>query len=118
MRHRKRFEHGKVLMHHGNTQTVGFRRAADLRRTSVKLDETLVRRDRTEDDFHEGGLAGAVFAKNSKHFPGTHFQADVVVGDDARICFCDVIEPKSRGHCRASENAKIFGICSIVQPKS
>ena len=69
-------------------------------------------------DIHEGGLAGAVFAKNSKHFPGTHFQADVVVGDDARICFCDVIEPKSRGHCRASENAKTFGICSIVQPKS
>ena len=95
---RERFEHRKVLVHHGDAQAVGLRGTRDLGHASVELNRSLIGRHRPEDDFHEGGLTGAVFAENRQHLTRVHFQTDVVVGDDARIGLHDVIEPKSRGH--------------------
>eukprot|EP01022_Parablepharisma_sp_SALTPOND_P021557 TRINITY_DN427_c2_g1_i1.p1 TRINITY_DN427_c2_g1~~TRINITY_DN427_c2_g1_i1.p1 ORF type:complete len:1458 (+),score=547.10 TRINITY_DN427_c2_g1_i1:21634-26007(+) len=95
----ERIEQREMLEHHGNAQLACHLRVGDLHRRAVPAQFAGIGLDRAEDDLHQGGLAGAVFAEHGMDLAGRDRQADVVVGQHARIGLADVADFKAEWNC-------------------
>ena len=112
--HRKGIEQGKMLEYHADAEPLGFRRRADVDLASVPQHLAGIRLHHAVDDFHQRALAGTVLADDGVDFARSDAQADVVVGDDGRICLADVaqFQPIARWHQFAHLDAREVGFAA------
>src|SRR6266851_2933965 len=83
-------------MDHENPQLPGGLRAGDLDLPALVDHMTRIRGVDAGQDFHQRGLAGAVFADERVHLARHDVQADVLYGEDAGETLGDVAETNQR----------------------
>ncbi|MCY1377807.1 hypothetical protein D9M69_653980 [compost metagenome] len=79
-----------MLEHHGDAQVARIVRAVDRDWGPVEAHLAGIGPDGAEDDLHQRGFAGAVLAQDGVDLAGCDGEADVVVGNDARIALADM----------------------------
>ena len=79
-----------MLVDHADAQFVGIVGVFDLDDLAVLLDLPFLRLIQTEEDAHQRGLAGAVFAKQGVYLAFPQLKCDVVICNDARKPLRDV----------------------------
>ncbi len=89
-RHGESGDQHEVLVHHAEPGVDGFPGAAETGRLAVDANLALIRRMETEEDVHQGRLAGAIFAKQGMDFALAYLEGNAVVGNDARESFDDI----------------------------
>ena len=87
--HREGVEQAEMLEHHGNTQGACLLRVAHLHGLAVEVHAAFVGLDRAIDDFHQRGLARAVFAQHGVDLAGLHRQRHTAVGHHGRVALGD-----------------------------
>jgi hypothetical protein len=97
--HGQRIEQREMLEHHGDAQLARHLRIGDLHRLAVPAQFAGIRLDRAEDDLHQGGLARAVLAEYGVDLAGRNGQADIVVGQHARIGLAHMADFKTEWNC-------------------
>ena len=90
IQYRKAFDQLKVLVDHADAQCIGIVGVFDLDDLSVFLDLSLFRLIQTEENAHQGRLAGAVFAKQGVYLAFPQLKCDVIICNDARKPLRDV----------------------------
>ena len=70
IKYREALHQLKVLVHHADTQCVGIVGVIDLNNLTVLLDHTLFRLIQAEQDTHQGGFTGTVFAQQGMDLTG------------------------------------------------
>ena len=97
--HGERVKQTEVLEHHADAQLARFLRVADVHGLAVEHHLALVGLDRAINDFHQRGLARAVFAQHGMGLAGHHGQRHVLVGHHARVALGDALQrQKGCGH--------------------
>ena len=79
IQHREALHQLKVLVDHADAKVVCIVGVIDLDFLAVFLDDALFRLVQAEQNAHEGGFAGAVFAQQGMHFAFAQLEGDVVV---------------------------------------
>ena len=79
IQHREALHQLKVLVDHADAKVVCIVGVIDLDFLAVFLDDALFRLVQAEQNTHEGGFAGAVFAQQGMHFAFAQLEGDVVV---------------------------------------
>ena len=79
-----------MLVHHADAEVVGVVRVLDLDLLAVLFDDALLRLVQAEQNTHQGGFSGAVFAEQGVDFALSELQRDIVVCDDAGEALGDV----------------------------
>ena len=90
VQHREALDQLEVLVHHADAEAVGVVRVFDGDDLAVLADLALLGLIQAEQDGHERGLAGAVFAEQRMDLPLAQLERDVVIGHDAREALRDV----------------------------
>ncbi|MCY1226253.1 hypothetical protein D9M72_384800 [compost metagenome] len=88
--HGQGVEQREMLEHHGDAQVARIVRAVDRDWGPVEAHLAGIGPDGAEDDLHQRGFAGAVLAQDGVDLAGCDGEADVVVGNDARIALADM----------------------------
>ena len=83
-----------MLEHHADAQLPSLLWIANVHHLTLELNLALIGLHRTVNDFHQGGFASAVFAKNGMDLPRHHFERDAVVGQHRRVLFGDALQRK------------------------
>ena len=90
VQHREALDQLEVLVHHADAEAVGVVRVFDGDDLAVLADLALLGLIQAEQDGHERGLAGTVFAEQRMDLPLAQLERDVVIGHDAREALRDV----------------------------
>ena len=80
----------EVLVYHSDAQVIGIVRVVDLYLLAVLFDHAFFSLVQAEQDGHEGGFTGTVFAKQGVYLALSQLQSDVVICYDAGKSFGDV----------------------------
>ena len=80
MGHAEGVKQTEMLKHHADAQGSGLFGVADVDSLAVEENITLVWLDGAIDDFHEGGLAGAVFTQDGVGLASFHMKRHAAVG--------------------------------------
>ena len=83
VQHGEAFHQLEVLVHHADAQGIGVVGIVNLHPDAVLADEALLRLIHPEEDAHQRGFPGAVFAQQSVNFAVPELQGHVIVGHDA-----------------------------------
>jgi hypothetical protein len=94
-----------VLVHHADAGVQCRARVARRQRLAVHLDVAFVGRVVAEQDRHQRGLAGPVFAQQRQHLAGAKLQRDGVVGHQRAKTLGDAVQAQDRGRGRHPEAA-------------
>ena len=87
--HREGVEQAEMLEHHGNAEGPRFLRVAHLHGLAVEEHAAFIGLDRAVDDFHQRGLARAVFAQHGVDFTRQHRERHAAVGHHGRVALGD-----------------------------
>ena len=79
-----------MLVHHADAQCIGIVGVLDRDHLAVLADLALFRLIEAEENRHQRGLAGAVFAQQGMNLTLAQLQGNVVIGDDTWELFGDV----------------------------
>jgi hypothetical protein len=99
---------------HADAEAYGIRRRFYLNGPALDFDLALVGAVESEEDRHQGGLAGAIFADNAMNGPLGDFQGYVLVGVNSAKAFVDTDEFNGWGHGYFNETLSREGRGSIV----
>ena len=80
----------KMLMHHSDAKTVGVIGIIDTDNLPIHFDTSLFRLIHTEQNAHEGGFAGPIFAHQGVNLAFFQLQCNIIIGNNAREFFCDI----------------------------
>ena len=86
-----------MLEHHADAQGPRLLRVANLHRLTVELDVAFIGLDRAVNDFHQRGLARAVFTQHGVGLAGLYPQTDLLVGHHRRVALGDACQLQARG---------------------
>ena len=88
--HREALDQFEMLVHHADAQGVGVVGVFDADLLAVLFDRAVFRLVQTEQNAHQRGFTGAVFAQQGVHFAAAQLEGDIVVGLDAGEFLGDV----------------------------
>ena len=79
-----------MLVHHANVQCGRIVGVIDFYNLAILFDDTGLRLVQAEQNTHQCGFTGTVFAQQRMNFPPPQLEGHIVIGLDARKFFGDV----------------------------
>ena len=89
-----------MLEHHGDAQGSRFLRVADLHGFAIDQHGAFVGLDCAIDDFHQRGLASAVFTQDGVHLAWAHSQRYLVICYNCGVSLCNTHQLQTRRRIR------------------
>ena len=113
VQHAEAFHQFKMLVDHADTQTVGIVGVAHADFLAIFFDHTLFRLVQTEQNAHQGGLTGAILAKQRMNLPPPKLERDVIVCFDAGEYLGDVQHFNDKIFCQWLHSLSLTNILII-----
>ena len=83
-----------MLVHHADAARQGGLGRSGRQALAERLDAALVGHIMAEQDIHQRGLAGAVFAQQPQNFAALQIEADRIIGDERAEALGDAVQPE------------------------